>query len=106
MQIRCFTISALDPGSASAEVSAFLGRHRVLTLERRFVEDGAASYWSICVTYQHAEAGTASSAASKKAKVDYREVLSESEGRWCASRTGAPNAHRRPNLGSARGGET
>lgn len=47
---------------------------KVINLEKHFAPQGENSYWSVCVNYiQSAQANN----SNKKAKVDYREVLSE-----------------------------
>ena len=59
------------------EVNAFLRAHRILSADRHFVQDGANSFWAICVSYL----GDANRplAPGKRSKVDYREVLSEAD---------------------------
>ncbi len=76
MQIRIFTLRALDGGEqAAGELNAFLRSHRVITVDRQFVSDGANSYWSICVTFVEGRASAPSD--SSKKRIDYREVLNE-----------------------------
>jgi superfamily II DNA helicase RecQ len=77
MQLRFFTIPILHPDSATAELNRFLASHRILSIDRRFADDGAASLWSICVGYDNGSDEAA--AAAKRAKVDYKEVLSEAD---------------------------
>ncbi len=50
MQLRFFSIPALDPAAAEAELNALLAAGRVAGVERQFVAAGAASYWSVIVT--------------------------------------------------------
>lgn len=78
MRLRFFSIPALAPEQASEEVSTFLSTHRVLGIDRRFVDAGADSYWAICVTYTATKDAGNPARRSKKV-VDYREVLSEPE---------------------------
>ena len=80
MEIRVFTIRALDADETSvAPLNTFLRSHRIVTIDREFVNDGPNSYWSLCVTYvNEAPSQTAPSANAKK-RIDYREVLSESD---------------------------
>ncbi len=60
--------------AAEAELNAFLASHRVDSVDRQLVVDGPRSAWAICVAYVDGpEPG--SKAASKKGRVDYREVL-------------------------------
>ncbi|MGE3820241.1 MAG: hypothetical protein AB7I30_12545, partial [Isosphaeraceae bacterium] len=60
-------------------MNRFLRGHRVIGVERRWVDLGADSYWSFCVDYL--ESGTSSGSTPRGGvgavdKVDYREVLS------------------------------
>ena len=75
MQLKTFTISLND--DAEAEVNAFLRQHRVLSIDRHFVDDGANSFWAICISY--IETSNRPTSNSKKTKIDYREVLSEND---------------------------
>ena len=40
MGLKFFHVPSWDPGSVEAELNAFLARHRVVTVERRFVDSG------------------------------------------------------------------
>lgn len=51
MKFQFFTIPVHDPQTATDEMNAFLAAHRMVTMERQFVADGANSLWSICVSY-------------------------------------------------------
>ena len=51
MAFQFFTIPIRDAASAAADMNAFLQSHRVLTVERRWVEQGSNSFWSFCVDY-------------------------------------------------------
>ena len=77
MQLKAFTVPIHDAGGALEEVNAFLRAHRILSVDRHFVQDGANSVWAICVSYL-GEAGRLL-APGKRPKVDYREVLSEAD---------------------------
>jgi hypothetical protein len=48
MGLKFFHISSRSPDPIEAELNVFLARHRVVTVERRFVEDGADSFWAVC----------------------------------------------------------
>jgi len=71
-------VPARSPELAQAELNAFLRSHRVLTVDRRWVELGENSYWAICVDYL--EPGGAGAGPQPKngarGKIDYRERLS------------------------------
>jgi len=42
MAYRVFTLAVRDPGVAETELNGFLASHRVLSVDRRFVEDGGS----------------------------------------------------------------
>jgi hypothetical protein len=71
-------VPARSPEIAQAELNTFLRGHRVLTVDRRWVELGENSYWAICVDYL--EPGGAGAGPQPKngarGKIDYRERLS------------------------------
>ncbi len=73
MRVKFFAVPALDPVDAEAAVNSFLAQHRVTSIDRQLVSERAGAYWALCVTY--IEGGASRSAAAKKGKVDYREVL-------------------------------
>ena len=57
-------------------MNSFLNSHRVLHVERQLVHDGRDSAWAVCISYQD---GAVGAAKEKRAKIDYRDVLSEPE---------------------------
>jgi len=75
MRLKFFTVPALDPGAAEEDLNRFLGSHRVSGVDRHLVTEANGVYWSVCVSYLAAP----DSAQVKPGKIDYREVLSESE---------------------------
>jgi len=46
MAYRVFTLPVHDPGAAETELNGFLASHRVLSVDRRFVEEGERSFWT------------------------------------------------------------
>jgi superfamily II DNA helicase RecQ len=66
----------LDGEEESQELNRFLATNRVLMVERHFVSDGSSSVWAICVSYLD-RSGRPAPELGKR--VDYREVLSESD---------------------------
>jgi hypothetical protein len=51
MAYRVFTLPVHDPGAAETELNGFLASHRVLSVDRRFVEEGERSFWTFCVDF-------------------------------------------------------
>ncbi len=78
MAYRFFQVSIRDSGVAAEELNRFLRGHRVVSVERRWVDQGMDSYWSFCVDYLETALATGASArpaSEPRGKVDYREVL-------------------------------
>lgn len=78
MPLRTFLIPVTDAGDACQSLNQFLRQVRVLSIERRFVDLGLQSFWSVIVDYLEAEPKALLQNASSKFrnKVDYQEVLS------------------------------
>jgi len=78
---RFFTISVRDEGPAAADLNGFLRSRRVLSVDRRWVDQGSESFWSFCVDYLESSGGATGGAppgrnGTNRGKVDYRDVLS------------------------------
>lgn len=82
MPLKFFHISSRDSAPMEAELNSFISRHRIVTIERRFVEQGMDSFWALCVDFLHGEpsAGATHGAPGRsERKVDYKEVLKPEE---------------------------
>ena len=80
LSLRFFQIPARGCSEGEGELNRFLCSHRVLAVDRRWVECGESSYWAICVDYLGgAEREATTSRTGKKSRVDYKEVLSPEE---------------------------
>ena len=78
MANRFFAIPVHDHSDAKAQLNAFLGSHRVVAIDRRFVDQGVQSFWAICVDYIAGSPGKGGSNASRE-RVDYKEKLTPEE---------------------------
>jgi superfamily II DNA helicase RecQ len=76
MQIKLFTLSAFDGEAEEATMNKFLRAHRILRVEKQFMPAGLDSYWCFCVEYQAGGKPNAED-TRRKAKIDYRDHLSE-----------------------------
>jgi len=76
MQFRTFAVAAGD-SSGCDEMNRFLAGHRVLTVQREFIQNGAGSFWTFCVEYL--DSGADHARGSRREKVDYKEVLSPAQ---------------------------
>ena len=79
MAYRFFQVSVRDSGLSEEELNRFLRGHRVLSVDRRWVDLGTESFWSFCVDYLETVQSSGPGArplGESRGKVDYREVLS------------------------------
>ena len=72
MKYRFFSIPAMIPDDMQEEMNRFCAAHRVISIEKQFVQDGERSYCALCVGYVEKPVGPLS---PRKGHVDYREVL-------------------------------
>jgi superfamily II DNA helicase RecQ len=83
MPLQFFTIPVLEPQAATAELNQFLATHRVWSVDQRLIEVGLQSVWTVCVTYGDppSDRGRSPSRSppSSEARIDYRDVLSETQ---------------------------
>ena len=80
MQFHFFTVDALAPTVGASELNAFCTQHRIALVDKHFVERGAHAYWLFCLSTVDADgAERAVAGGGKRARIDYREVLSESD---------------------------
>ncbi len=79
MAFRIFTIPISQTEPAEAEMNAFLRSHRVLSVDRRWVDQGPASFWTFCVDYLDSPAASGKNrfgAGGQRAQIDYKDQLS------------------------------
>jgi superfamily II DNA helicase RecQ len=81
MAFKSFVIPVFHSEWAERELNRFLQSHRVVSVERRFVEQGSESFWAVLVDYlaSSVAAGdvpTPATGSGSKKKVDYKELLS------------------------------
>jgi superfamily II DNA helicase RecQ len=74
---KTFLIPIRDAAAAERELNDFLGNHRVLAVDRHWVDEGRNSFWTVWVDYLEASATASDGATSgSKRRIDYKEVLS------------------------------
>ena len=64
--VEFFVVRAIEPAADALSVNRFLASRRVLSIDRRFVECGLQSYWSICVDYLDSTIATVGGTQSKR----------------------------------------
>lgn len=77
MPYKSFAIPVHHGDWAERELNDFLRSHRVLAVDRQWVDQGVNSFWAVWVDYVEVAAGEAPRNASvgSKKKVDYKEVM-------------------------------
>src|SRR4051812_45444895 len=79
MAYRFFTVPIRSAEAAQAELNGFLRGHRVLAVDRRWIDRGEDSAWAFCVDYLESSGCPAPLSRERNGqarnKVDYREVL-------------------------------
>jgi superfamily II DNA helicase RecQ len=77
MAFKIITVPLQDGGKAEAELNGFLRSHKVLAVDRRWVDQGAGSFWCFCIDYLELSGNgpVAVRPGQVHGKVDYREVL-------------------------------
>lgn len=75
MLVKFFACPCQGSDEASDVLNRFLASHRIVSVERHFVQDGHNSFWALCVTFMQPAAGRAGTTPLKQGKIDYREVL-------------------------------
>lgn len=77
MQIKLFTIPFGSEETSLEELNSFLLHNKIVSVREELV---AGVGWTFCVKYiQSAGEGNGAALQTKHGKIDYREVLSESE---------------------------
>ena len=51
MKFSFFTIPVGDPGQVQDELNSFLTQHRVVSVTKEFLNNGANSCWSLCIEW-------------------------------------------------------
>ena len=80
MKYKFFSIPARNPEVSEAALNDFCSQHRISFIEKHLVADGADSFWTICIAWLDGEAAPSSSSDYRgKPKVDYKQILSETD---------------------------
>lgn len=79
MAFKFFIVPIQDSESTEAELNSFLRGHKVLDVERRWVDQGPTSFWSFCIDYLEPATTGSSRRSSRRSSIDYREVLNDED---------------------------
>ena len=78
MQFKIITIPATGDPDAEDALNAFLRGHRVVSVRQELVCEGSAR-WCFCIEYIDGAVTSGSTKGKGRARVDYKEVLSEED---------------------------
>lgn len=80
MALRFFVVPVHDPGAFEQELNGFLASHKVVSIDRQLIDQGANSFWAICVDYlSHAPGATNRNPNLSRSRVDYKAILPPEE---------------------------
>ena len=80
MALRFFLIPVQDIDAATTELNSFLSSHKILTIDRNWVDLGSNSYWALCVNYlQGGSAVPTRGNNVNRSRIDYKEILTPIE---------------------------
>ena len=51
MALRFFVVPVHDSSAFEQELNGFLASHKVVSIDRRLIDQGINSFWAICVDY-------------------------------------------------------
>jgi superfamily II DNA helicase RecQ len=77
MQVQIFSIPAIENKEELQKMNAFLRGHKIIDIEKQFVNNASESFWSFCIRYINSDNQLSLNPQTQKAKVDYKEVLEE-----------------------------
>ena len=84
MKLKVFSIPAVGDETAEAALNLFTAQHRIVQIDRQLIQDGGASFWSVCVGYFETQSRS-EKLPQNKTRVDYRAVLSAEDFRHYAA---------------------
>ena len=80
MGLRFFTIPIQGSAGPEGELNGFLSSHKVLAIERRWVDLGTNSFWAICVEYLNVSTiATSRDPTLSRNRIDYKTILPQAE---------------------------
>lgn len=76
MPLRFFVVSVMNPEASEQELNGFLASHKVVSIERKLIDQGVNSFWAICVDFlSHAPNDGISKSNLTRSRVDYKAIL-------------------------------
>ena len=80
MALCFFVIPVHDSGAFEQELNGFLASHKVVSIDRQLIDQGANSFWAICVDYLHGVPGESKrNPTLSRSRIDYKAILPPEE---------------------------
>ena len=80
MALRFFVVPVNDSGDFEQDLNGFLASHKVVSIDRRLIDQGTNSFWAICVDYlRHAQGEANRNPNLSRNRIDYKTVLPPEE---------------------------
>ncbi|OWU66197.1 MAG: hypothetical protein CBB60_000760, partial [Armatimonadetes bacterium Cent15-Ar3] len=80
MALRFFVVPVYDSSVFEQELNRFLAGHKIVSVQRHLIDQGANSFWAICVDYLSHLPGTSPAASHlSSSRVDYKAILTPEE---------------------------
>lgn len=80
MGLRFFVVPVTNSEASEQELNGFLASHKVVSIERKLIDQGVNSFWAICVDYlSHGSGDGFSKSNLTRSRVDYKAILPSDE---------------------------
>lgn len=80
MGLRFFMVPVVNSDASEQELNGFLASHKVVSIERKLIDQGGNSFWAICIDYlSHVPRDGISKSNLSRSRVDYKAILPPDE---------------------------
>jgi hypothetical protein len=80
MGLRFFVVSVMNPEASEQDLNGFLASHKVVSIERKLIDQGVNSFWAICVDFlTHTPSDGTARSNLTRSRVDYKAILPPEE---------------------------
>ena len=81
MPFRVFRVPLIYADEATEELNAFIASHRIVHIERRWIDQGCQSAWAFCLEYLAPRRGDESTPRTglSRNRIDYKAILTPDE---------------------------
>ena len=76
MGVRFFIVPVVNSDASEQELNGFLASHKVVSIERKLIDQGGNSFWAICIDYlSPVPRDDISKSNLSRSRVDYKAIL-------------------------------